>query len=104
MSRVKHCFVGLLAYSSLLQAQAISPRDFAYGQLAVPVRDAAAYRFALSPNVYQNTVREDLGDLRVFNAEGVVVPFSLCPCSRSTRAPRSGSTECISPSIHPDLP
>jgi hypothetical protein len=77
MSRVKHCFVGLLAYSSLLQAQAISPRDFAYGQLAVPVRDAAAYRFALSPNVYQNTVREDLGDLRVFNAEGVVVPFSL---------------------------
>jgi Protein of unknown function (DUF3999) len=27
--------------------------------------------------VYQNTYREDLGDLRVFNAEGVVIPFSL---------------------------
>ena len=77
MSRVRYCLFGLLAYSSLIQAQAISPRDFAYGQLAIPARDAAAYRFALPLSVYQNTVREDLGDLRVFNAEGVTVPFSL---------------------------
>jgi len=77
MSRVRYCLFGLLAYSSLIQAQAISPRDFAYGQLAIPARDAAAYRFALPLSVYQNTVREDLGDLRVFNAEGVMVPFSL---------------------------
>jgi hypothetical protein len=77
MSRVKYCFFGFLIYSSLLQGQVISPRDFAYGQSAIPARDAAAYRFALPPNVYQNTFREDLGDLRVFNAEGVVVPFSL---------------------------
>jgi len=77
MSRVRYCLFGLLAYSSLIQAQAIAPRDFAYGQLAIPARDAAAYRFALPLSVYQNTVREDLGDLRVFNAEGVTVPFSL---------------------------
>ncbi|HEY6621583.1 MAG TPA: DUF3999 domain-containing protein [Steroidobacteraceae bacterium] len=76
MSRVLYGLCALLSYSSL-QAQAVSPRDFAYGQFAIPARDAAAYRFALPLNVYQNTFREDLGDLRVFNAEGVVVPFSL---------------------------
>jgi Protein of unknown function (DUF3999) len=69
--------LGLLTYSSLIQAQVVSPRDFAYGQLAIPARDAAAYRFSLPLAVYQNTFHEDLGDLRVFNAEGVVVPFSL---------------------------
>jgi Protein of unknown function (DUF3999) len=68
---------GLLTYSSLIQAQVISPPDFAYGQLAIPARDAAAYRFSLPLAVYQNTFHEDLGDLRVFNAEGVVVPFCL---------------------------
>lgn len=77
MSRVKYCVAGLLIYSTLLRAQAISPQDFAYGQVAIATRDAAAYRFALPPAVYQNTFREDLGDVRVFNVEGVVVPFSL---------------------------
>jgi hypothetical protein len=68
---------GALACSNLAQGQVISPKDFAYGQLAIPARDAAVYRFSLPLTVYQNTYREDLGDLRVFNAEGVVVPFSL---------------------------
>jgi Protein of unknown function (DUF3999) len=77
MSRVSPWLFALLAYSSLVQAQAVLPKDFAYGQLAIPARDAAAYRFALPLTVYQNTFREDLGDLRVFNADGVVVPFSL---------------------------
>jgi Protein of unknown function (DUF3999) len=77
MSRVMYGLFALLIYSSLVQAQAVLPRDFAYGQLAIPARDAAAYRFLLPLSVYQNTFREDLGDLRVFNAEGVVVPFSL---------------------------
>jgi len=77
MSRVLVSLFGLLTYSTLVQAQTISPRDFAYGQSAIPARDAAAYRFALPLTVYQDTFREDLGDLRVFNAEGVVVPFSL---------------------------
>ena len=77
MSRMTYCIFGLLVYSNLLHAQVTSPRDFAYGQLAIPARDAAAYRFALPLTVYRNTFREDLGDLRVFNADGVVVPFSL---------------------------
>jgi hypothetical protein len=77
MNRITYCIFGLLVYSNLLHAQVTSPRDFAYGQLAIPARDAAAYRFALPLTVYQNTFREDLRDLRVFNADGVVVPFSL---------------------------
>jgi hypothetical protein len=77
MSRVMYGLFALLTYSSLIQAQAVLPRDFAYGQLAIPARDASAYRFPLPLTVYQNTFREDLGDLRVFNAEGVVVSFSL---------------------------
>jgi hypothetical protein len=76
MNRAMLSLFGLLTYSSLIQAQMVSPRDFAYGQLAMPARDAAAYRFSLPLAVYQNTF-QDLSDLRVFNAEGVVVPFSL---------------------------
>lgn len=77
MSRALCGLLAFLSYSSLVQAQAVLPKDFAYGQSAIPARDAAAYRFPLPLGVYQNTFREDLGDLRVFNAEGVVVPFSL---------------------------
>jgi hypothetical protein len=77
MNRVVLRIVGLVACSNLAHGQVISPKDFAYGQLAIPARDAAAYRFSLPLTVYQNTYREDLGDLRVFNAAGVVVPFSL---------------------------
>jgi uncharacterized protein DUF3999 len=68
---------GFLTCSNLAQGQVTSPKDFAYGQLAIPARDAAAYRFPIPLTVYQNTYREDLADLRVFNAAGVVVPFSL---------------------------
>jgi hypothetical protein len=68
--------VGLLCCSNLAQAQT-SPKDFAYEQLAISAEAAPAYRFALPLNVYQNTFREDLADLRVFNADGIAVPFSL---------------------------
>jgi Protein of unknown function (DUF3999) len=77
MSRILIALFGLLTYATLVQAQAISSQEFAYGQLVLPAREAAAYRLALPLTIYQNTFREDLGDLRVFNAEGVVVPFSL---------------------------
>jgi hypothetical protein len=66
-----------LACSAWAHAQAIAPGDFAYGAPIALARAAAAYRFALPLSVYQNTVRADLGDLRVFNAEGAVVPFAL---------------------------
>jgi hypothetical protein len=68
--------VGLIGCSNLAQAQ-VSPKDFAYEQLAISTEAAPAYRFSLPLSVYQNTFREDLADLRVFNADGIAVPFSL---------------------------
>jgi hypothetical protein len=81
MNRMIPRIVGLWLCSSLAQAQVLSPQDFAYGQMVVPAENASAARFAVPLSVYENTFREDLADLRVFNAEGSVVPFSL---SRST--------------------
>jgi hypothetical protein len=82
------CIPALLLLSSAVQAQVMSPRDFAYAQIAIPEHDAAAYRFPLPLAVYQNTFSEDLADLRVFNAEGIVVAFSL-----SRPAAQSGTHE-----------
>jgi Protein of unknown function (DUF3999) len=77
MNRTVLWILGLLINSSLTHAQVLVPRDFAYGQMALPAEDATAYRLSLPLAVYQNTVQEDLADLRVFNAAGIVVPFSL---------------------------
>jgi hypothetical protein len=77
MKRTISGILGLWFLSSTVQAQAISPRDFAYVQVAISQHDAAAYRFPLPLAVYQNTFSEELSDLRVFDAEGIVAPFSL---------------------------
>src|SRR5271169_166959 len=77
MNRVIGGLLGLVIYSNLVQAQANFLRDFAYGQMTLPSREAAAYRFSLPLAVYQTTFQEDLADLRMFNAEGIVIPYSL---------------------------
>jgi hypothetical protein len=69
--------VGLFFGSSMVQALPLSPHDFAFGLPVITTREAAAYRFSLPLTVYQDSVREDLGDIRLFNAGGVAVPFSL---------------------------
>src|SRR5262249_8486766 len=71
------CALGLLIISAPTPARAEVPNDYAYGQPMKPSRSAAAYRVDLPLEVYRYTVRTDLGDLRVFNAEGALVPFSL---------------------------
>lgn len=55
----------------------LRPADFAYGMPIVTATDGTAYRFALPPEVYQQAAREDLADIRVFNASGQVVPYAL---------------------------
>ena len=89
MNRMMAGILALSIYSSLAQAQAISPKEFAYGQFAIPSQEAAAYRFALPLSVYQNTFREELADIRVFNAEGVVIPFSLSRPAVQPQAPKA---------------
>jgi hypothetical protein len=58
-------------------AQEIAPNDFAYGVTAIVPGEAAAYRAPLPLIVYQKSSRTDLGDLRVFNQAGQVVPHRL---------------------------
>jgi hypothetical protein len=77
MKRLVCCFFGLLLGSTVVQAQALVPQDFAFGLPVTSTQVAAAYRFPLPLAVYQSSFREDLGDIRLFNARGAVVPFSL---------------------------
>jgi hypothetical protein len=54
-----------------------SPRDFAYGLPIQADGREALYRLELPGAVYRGVLRRDLGDLRVFNAAGEVVPHAL---------------------------
>jgi hypothetical protein len=71
--------MSLLALASGTAASAAepAPTDFAYGLLVDAGGDDAAYRVPLPVAVYQTVVRPDLGDLRVFNASGQLVPYAL---------------------------
>jgi hypothetical protein len=77
MKRAAGLMVGISLGSSLVQAAPLSPQDFAFGLPVITNQEAAAYRFSLPLTVYQDSAREDLGDIRLFNAAGVAVPFSL---------------------------
>jgi hypothetical protein len=62
----------------------LTPQDFAY---AVPLQfegQDALYQTTLPLSVYQHSVRSDLGDLRVFNAQSEVVPHMLLQPERSS--------------------
>ena len=83
MKHLIWCLFGLLG-STAARAQALAPEDFAFGLPVTTTQAAAAYRFTLPLAVYQNSFREDLGDLRLFNERGVAVPFSLSrPAART---------------------
>ena len=77
MNRLWPSVFGLLLSPGAVPAPTLSPQDFAYGLPVITTKEAAAYRFALPLAVYQGTYRENLADLRVFNARGDAVPFSL---------------------------
>jgi hypothetical protein len=62
---------------TLLHAADLSPQDFAFGLPIVTTKETSAYRLAVPADVYKNTFREDLGDIRIFNAQSDVVPYSL---------------------------
>jgi Protein of unknown function (DUF3999) len=56
-----------------------TPKDFAFGMpLEVDGREAL-YELEIPASVYQGVARRDLGDLRVFNADGEPVPFAFEP-------------------------
>ena len=72
----------LLSSLALAANSPPAPEHFAYG-LKLEVSGANAfYEIELPLDVYQNITRDDLGDMRVFNSAGNVVPHAL---RKSTR-------------------
>jgi hypothetical protein len=72
---------GLLALSVAVAAAAAAaptPRDFAYGLDVEPEYGPPVQQLTVPERVYQGVTRPDLGDLRVFNGGGIVVPHALC--------------------------
>jgi Protein of unknown function (DUF3999) len=67
----------LLVGARSIQAAESSPQSFAFGLPISTPTPAAAYRVEVPLAVYQHTFREDLADLRVFNAQRDPVPYSL---------------------------
>ena len=81
--------LGLLAAGGVV-AESLVLDDFAYG---VPLQldgDGALYTLPVPAEVYRRALRADLGDLRVFNGQGEVVPHLIQrePHSRQLAARR----------------
>lgn len=72
-------FASALVLFLAIPAGAQDPRreDFAYGIAVHPSVEAPLYRARLPVAVYRSVTRSDLGDLRVFNASGALVPHEL---------------------------
>jgi len=75
--------------AGLGQAMGLSPQDYAHGYPIVASSEASAYSIPLPMAVYQGTVRDDLGDLAVFNSRGEVVPFFIRPLPANPEPARS---------------
>jgi Protein of unknown function (DUF3999) len=66
------------------------PIDYAYGLKIEASGSEALYDVSLQPAVYQGVTRRDLGDVRVFNGAGEVVPHAWRP--RRTEKADAGAT------------
>ena len=72
-------FASALVFSIAVPASGQDPRreEFAYGIAVRPSVEAPLYRARLPLAIYRSVTRSDLGDLRVFNAGGALVPHEL---------------------------
>lgn len=67
----------LLAGVHLATAAPPVPADFGYGCALPATSGAGVFRASLPLAVYEKTLRADLGDMRVFNAAGEMVPHAV---------------------------
>ena len=67
--------VALLASAGALAGE--QPQDFAYGVAVQIDSREALYELDIPACVYRGVMRRDLGDVRVFNAQGELVPFAI---------------------------
>jgi hypothetical protein len=75
---------GCLA-AAVFAVHAETPGDYAYRLPLTTTGDAAFFRVDLPAQVYESAVRRDLGDVRVFNAEGGLVAFAFMPRPAAAR-------------------
>lgn len=68
----------LLAFGLCTSAGASAPRDFRMGVELRPEPGHPLAELGLPDPVYQGLSRADLGDLGVFNAQGIPVPYAFC--------------------------
>lgn len=76
--------------ASVLAADAVKIQDFAYDARIETSAESALYRLDVPMDVYRKVVRADLGDLRVFNARGEIVPHALRQVSRDHTTREAG--------------
>ncbi len=69
-------------------SEKISPMDFAKGINIEVDNKASLYKFELPQSVYEGVTRKDLGDMRVFNSDDELVPFSIKSGKTSERKVR----------------
>jgi hypothetical protein len=82
--------VTLLCCFAAAAAAAEQPADFRYTLPLTTQNDGGLHRAEIPLAVYQGAARDDLGDVRVFNARGEKVPFAFAGNLRQeiqTRAP-----------------
>lgn len=67
----------LFVFPVSAQASNPVPDDFAFGILLTPQSQSGVYRFTMPEIVYMHVKRSDLGDIRIFNKNSELVPFSM---------------------------
>lgn len=83
---VQETFVGVscLLVTALAAATPPSRNDYAKGLSVEATYSQPMIETLLPDDVYRTVTRNDLGDLRVFNAEGIPVPHAFCAAPDST--------------------
>lgn len=75
---MKRGLIGLMAMCLINSlAAAIEKNDFAYGYSLEVDGDGAIYSLTLPQELYQGIIRQDRGDVRVFNSRGEPVPHLI---------------------------
>jgi hypothetical protein len=88
---MRSLLAGLCVGLALCANAAERPEDFAYGITLDPATAGPLRRVELPPPVYVGVTRADLGDVRVFNAQGEVVPHAWMPRPAPATSPEPGT-------------
>ncbi len=74
-----YCFILLLLIPQMNFANPDGPamEDFAYAYKIISDEDAAIYKLSLSKKIYDTVVRDDLGDIRIFNQDKIAIPHAI---------------------------